>query len=255
MADNGASMEGSSFLDRKRRGGKSIWEWMQVLIVPLAIALVTIAFSIAQNWSLQRVENQRAQDAALQAYIDQISNLLLEKDLRSADLGDTASVVARARTLTVLRRLDPVGKGDVVRFLIEAQLVSSAPGHPPVISLNDADLEDARLWGVNLPGAELADADLSGAYLLQAILPNAILVGAELRAANLRSANLMGTELAGADLRNADLSGAALHNAVLAGVDFRNANLNGATGITNEELEKQTNQLEGATMPDGSKHP
>jgi hypothetical protein len=74
-------------LDRKRRGDKSIWEWMEVFIVLFAIALFTIVFSVVQCCSQQQIESQRAQDAALQAYLDQMSRLLLEKDLRNSEEG------------------------------------------------------------------------------------------------------------------------------------------------------------------------
>ena len=74
-------------LDRNRRGDKSIWEWMEVFIVLFAIALFTIVFSVVQCCSQQQIESQRAQDAALQAYLDQMSRLLLEKDLRNSEEG------------------------------------------------------------------------------------------------------------------------------------------------------------------------
>jgi hypothetical protein len=58
--------------------------------------------------------------------------------------------------------------------------------------------------------------------------------------ADLSEANLSYVDLRGADLREADLSG---------------ADLNGAIGVTKEQLDQQAESVEGATMPDGSKHP
>ena len=82
-------------LDRKRRGDKSIWEWMEVFIVLFAIALFTTVFSVVQCCSQQQIESQRAQDAALQAYLDQMSRLLLEKDLRNSERGARCEPVPR----------------------------------------------------------------------------------------------------------------------------------------------------------------
>src|SRR5215212_9992213 len=64
-----------------------------------------------------------------------------------------------------------------------------------------------------------------------------------------RGINLSKTILGGADLREDDLSRANLSRADLTGADLR-----GAQGITNEVLESQARSLEGAIMPDGSKH-
>ena len=66
--------------------------------------------------------------------------------------------VARARTLTALRGLDPDRKGFLLRFLYEAGPISV---ENPII-----DLSDASLNGANLNGS----ADLSRAYLSGAIV-------------------------------------------------------------------------------------
>jgi len=244
-------------------------DWLQLLLVPVVLTVGGFWFSLQQDSRQQAIEDQRAQDTALQAYLDQMSHLLLDKDLRSAEPFDNASVVARARTLTVLRRLDPVRKGEVVRFLIEAKLVAQERDRAlPVISLKDADLSGARLWSVTLSGADLNNADLQGAFLLQAILPDAQLMQANLSNANLRSTNLSGAQLSSANLSNADLRGAWLvaepsdplvhganhpRNADLTGADLSGADLEDAR-VTKFQLE-QARSLEGATMPDGSEHP
>ena len=61
-----------------------------------------------------------------------------------------------------------------------------------------------------------------------------------MRYADLREAQLIETDLSGADLLRADLG---------------YARLDGAKGVTEEQLKEQAKTLEGATMPDGSKHP
>ena len=73
---------------------------------------------------------------------------------------------------------------------------------------------------------------------------------AELDKADLSDADLSGADLKGAFLRETDLKGTNLSDADLSG-----ANLKDATGITSDELERQTTFLKGAIMPDGTKHP
>jgi len=51
------------------------------------------------------IADRRAQDEALQAYLEQIGQLLLDKDrpLRQSKEGDEVRMLTRARTLTVYR--------------------------------------------------------------------------------------------------------------------------------------------------------
>jgi uncharacterized protein YjbI with pentapeptide repeats len=171
-----------------------------------------------------------------------MGNLLLEKDLRTSKEDSEVRTLARARTLTVLARMDPGRRQDVMQFLVEAELVQEVEGREPIIGLGGVQLRDVELVETDLRGA-----DLRGAYLAWTKLS-----GANLRSASLNSAAPFGrgkTDLIYAKLIDADLSYADLRYARL-----MNANLRGARGITNEELERQAYTLEGATMPNGQKY-
>jgi uncharacterized protein YjbI with pentapeptide repeats len=253
--------------DRKSRWGlqgKTVWDWLQLLIVPLMLALITVVFTWQQNVrqneledqrvrEAQKIENrraaaerelaeERAQDEALQAYLDQMSTLMLEKDLRNSGTDSEVSTLARARTLSVLRRVDTSHKDEIMQFLLEAGLVQQEKyfreGAPvyrgPVILLHGANLGDTDLEFASLFMAVLTEADLSGA--------------------NLRRALLQGAHLYRADLTNAKLIQADLTNVNLIEADLSGADLSDAEGITNEELEQQSSSLEGATMPNGQKY-
>ena len=62
-------------------------------------------------------DNQR--EAALQAYLDKMSELLLEKKLRNSAEEDEVRKIARVRTLTLLPRLDAIRKRSILQFLYE----------------------------------------------------------------------------------------------------------------------------------------
>jgi hypothetical protein len=90
-------------------GGKTVWDWLQLLVVPHMLALITVVFTWQQNVSqnqledqrarqAQKIENQRAEAEALQAYLDQMSMLLLEKNLRDSEEESEVRTLARART-------------------------------------------------------------------------------------------------------------------------------------------------------------
>jgi uncharacterized protein YjbI with pentapeptide repeats len=238
--------------------GITLWDWIKLLVVPAAIAAASLWFN-RQQQERQRADDQRqqeraleiadqrAQDEALQAYLDQMSHMLTNKErpLRRAQPGDDLSVVARARTLTVLRRLDDKRKGSVVQFLYESGLINK--------DRRILDLSKVDLFMADLRTAKLSEANLHGVYLAKANLINAFLVKADLSGAYLIQAKLIDADLSGANLsdawlRHADLSGANLSDAWL-----RHANLSSATGLTDEQLD-QAQTLEGATMPNGQKY-
>jgi uncharacterized protein YjbI with pentapeptide repeats len=216
---------------------RTLWDWLQLLIIPTVLAGGTIWFNRRQQQRDQQRAEQRAQDDALQAYLDQMSQLLADKErpLSSAQLGDDLSTMARARTLTALTRLDGERKRSVLQFLFEAELIYKhhsrlnesglIKSQYPIVSLSQADLSGAELSGANLIGAYLGEADLSGADLSWASLFEAVLGGANLSKANLRSAWMDNAVLPGANLSMANLSGAGLVEAVLGAVDLSGANL------------------------------
>jgi hypothetical protein len=275
--------------------GKTVWDWMALLIVPLVLVVIGLVFTLLQDARQQEIEDrraqqaqkiedqraqaerelaeQRAQDEALQAYLSQMGDLLLERDLRTSEKDSEVRTLARARTLTVLERLGPSRKRALIQFLTEADLVlgleegvpliSSMPDlykigaferRQPSITLNGANLSDADLYNTDLQGAHLSEANLSGAdlgyaYLSYADLSYCNLVGADLSYAHLLFTNLNKADLSGADLSYADLSNAHLSNAHLRGAD-----LSDAWGVSNKQLRRASSSLKGATMPNGQKY-
>jgi uncharacterized protein YjbI with pentapeptide repeats len=220
--------------------GMTVRDWLQLLIVPLALVVIGFWFTMQQDARQQQLAEQRAQDEALQAYLDQMSNLLLEEDLRASEEDSEVRTLARARTLTVLERLDPSRKRAVVQFLVETELVQGVEETAPIINLGGADLSGgvylrgADLSFATLRGANLSEANLSEANLRGANLYDAGLRGADLGGANLSEANLVVAELRDvnllpyADLRGADLSDAELSDADLSTAHLSNADLSSA---------------------------
>jgi uncharacterized protein YjbI with pentapeptide repeats len=274
------------------QSAKNLWDWLG-LLATLAIPVV-VGFGVAwfttqqgKGSAAQNTDNQR--ENALQAYIDKMSELLLEKNLRGSAEDDEVRTIARVRTLTVLHGLDAIRKTSVLQFLHESGLVDK---NKRIIDLSTANLSSSKLGMVNLSRANLSRANFSTAYLgwanfsetdlSETNLSLANLAGAALSGANLSGIKLWNANLSGADFSGADFSGIALVwadideaklrgvplsktyltssdwvkclRANLSGVDLSGANLKDAIGITTEELEKQAASLKGATMPGGSKH-
>ena len=265
--------------------GMTVRNWLELLVVPLVLLGIGLLFQIQQNEveerrleAEQHIEEQRAQDEALQTYLEQIGQMLLDKDrpLRQSKEGDEVQLLARARTVTILRRLDSARNRDILQFLREARLVPSNKYEiqEHIVRLDNSNLSKADLRGANLDSFDLHGTDLSGADLRDArlpwsYLPYAKLNGADLRGAYLRGdpdqsgdADLSDADLSDANLSEADLSydnlssanlqGANLTDAVFRGTNLSNANLSNAK-VTSEQL-AEAKSLEGATMPNGQKY-
>jgi hypothetical protein len=217
---------------------------LSALAIPVVLAAAGLWFTAQQDTRQQNIEDQRAQqaqkienqraeaerklaeqqaqDEALQAYLDQMSQLMLERKLLEAEPGDPVYTLAQARTSTAILRLDAEHNESVTRFLIDSGLAVRGKASPRLLSRitwSHAALSDASLLNADLSDADLSYADLS-------------------------LADLYGADLSGADLSGAHLSGANLDE----------ADLSGAEGITNQELEQQAWSLKGATMPNGQKY-
>lgn len=256
--------------ERTGFGDKTVWDWMQLLIVPVMLALGAFFFNYEQHrrqldTEEQRAANQvaaddlRAQEERLQAYLEDMARLLIDEDLLSSAEDAEPRFLARARTLAVLREAGDDQKQVIVSFLAESGLAGSRNGAVPVVSLANTNLAGADLHTVDyMEGADLTEADLSNTWVPQelngAILTGAELDGADLPEGILRSAYLSGADLSNAILERADLTDANLTDADLTGADLTGADLTDVEGITAEELEEQAASLEGATMPDGTIH-
>jgi pentapeptide repeat protein len=149
--------------------GKTAWDWLGLLLVPVVILGATGALVYfgeqAENQraeALLQIEDDRVEQSVLQSYIQDMTELLLDKGLATA--GPTLPVrrIARSSTLTAIRQLDGDRKGILLQFLYESNLIQRR-GFAPIISLRRADLRDANLRGARLSGTYLERADLTNA--------------------------------------------------------------------------------------------
>ena len=188
---------------------KSLWDWIDLLGVPVAVAIIAGLFALAAQrvGERARVERELATDRAreeiLQTFFDRITSLILENGLRESEEDSPERAVARARTQAALRTLDGPRKGILVRFLYESKLIVKGQA---VISLELADLTYS-----DLSGADLTDSDL--------------------RSANLRGADFKYANLQGADLRNAVVT----YEQLAYARDLVGASLSDDVEITEEE--------------------
>lgn len=217
--------------------GKTLWDFADLAIVPILVALVAYYLNQNQKRIEQVATTERSQETELQNYLDRMTELLLrEKPYDDQEELETRNVVVRARTLSVLKNLDPLRKASVLRFLFESKLlnvvtdadfsrVSMSNGILPGAYLFKANFNFANLSFANLEKSILSDCSFYSADLSFGRFNRADLTFAKLRDADLSGANLIDANLADADLTNAKLRGADLTNASLIGADFTDVNL------------------------------
>ena len=255
---------------------KTLWDWMQLLVVPAVLALLVFWLnksqkdtelkiaemrrieereSAEQRANVDReIERNRQQQKALEDYLDRMTDLLLKNKLRESSPSDEIRSIARTRTLTILRSLDGARKSQLIQFLYESSLIGRLNEQgflEPILDLSFADLhqivfEYANLSGICLPKANIRNTKFQGATLVGANFYNADLDDsdfswAKLRGANLHAGlkriNLASASLDQANLENADLTGAKLWH-----TSFKGANLRYAC------FRNQINDLESATL-------
>lgn len=238
--------------------GRTLWDWLNLLIVPIVLAIGGYLFSRAERKAEREIADHRTKtdreiaddrlkETALQGYLDRMTELMLDKGLRTSKPEDEVRNLVRARTLTVLRTLDGKRKGVLLRFLHESVLIQRVEATvgtygenvlcPAIVDLQGADLCLADLCRASLVGDDLNGVDLSCANVH----------GADLSRVDLTGANLSEADLREAYMHEVDLSGANLHQVDLSGADLREAR------VTDEQLSKAAS-LRIATLPNGAIH-
>ena len=166
-------------------------------------------------------ERDSRQENALQDYLDDMSQLIIDKNLVESMPDDIVRQVAQARTLSVLPKLDGNRKGEVLEFLYNTKLIVK----PAIIDLANVNLNQVNLRQAYLVGADLSEANLENAILRRATLDQADLTEANLYQADLSLANLCQTDLTNAFLGEATLIRVGFRPAIIHGTSFYSADL------------------------------
>jgi hypothetical protein len=186
--------------------GKTLWDWLQLLIIPAVLAIGGFAFNHTSSRNAQRTATDNQREAALQSWIDTLSELFLKVHLGELKLEDKAvREIARVHSLSVLQRLDGTRKGRVIYYLY---MVGAIDKNKRIVDLQEANLSGTNLSGTNLSGANLSGTNLSGANLSGARLSEADLSNTNLNAANLKGA--IGVTVEELEKQAASLKGATL---------------------------------------------
>lgn len=198
---------------------KTLWDWMDLFIIPLFLA----GGAFFLNRSEREIERQATESRA---------KLEREIEIDRQQAEALQSYLDRMANLLLNEKLRTT-KNKEVRNVAKIQTLTVLQGlngkrkRMVLFFLREAELILKDKLIIELGGADFSGADLSNF--------------------GLADVNLNGVDLSKTNLSHAYLGGATLHYANLSGADLSSAK------ITNEQLETVMS-LNGAIMPDGTKH-
>jgi len=240
---------------------KTFWDWMQLLIVPAALAIASFLFARAEHRREKAAEQQKTEAerqeseqktqwerhfAQQQAIIERsLTKWRLETEMKQKEEFQRETLLQayfdRMEILLVEKALRRSELGDEVRMIARVRTLTTLQRLDlerktevfwflyESCLLGDqngeriVDVSDADWNSINLNGAHLEQIDLRDINLSHAYLRDADLAGANLEDAILCQADLQGANLRGAKMQNADLTHANLMGADLAGADLQGA--------------------------------
>jgi uncharacterized protein YjbI with pentapeptide repeats len=245
--------------------GKKAWDLLELLIVPIVLAVGATLFSQYQRNTEIQIETERQRESALQSYIDRIKDLVLElytsdidntdeKSDETPEVFEAIGNIAAAYTRATLQQLDAKRKGMLIEFLYDTHLIGwaepiSDQEYVPLIYLGEsADLSGLTVNAPALRGIHLSFTNLSNSKLLGLDLFKAHLTGS-----NMSNSYFSGVNFWGAEMGGVNFSGVKIGDSVVMGkAELRYAN------VKNADLRKahlDDTNLEGTRYNSKTKFP
>jgi uncharacterized protein YjbI with pentapeptide repeats len=210
----------------REQSPKTFWDLLNLFSV-LGIPLAVYLFQIGAQ---EKAENDLC-EAALQQYIDRISDALVDTQRKaqifSPNPGNCNELdVIRVRTITTLRRVESNTERyhRVFEFLRDTELLT-------ILFKKAKALKNIHFSNLDLSDIDFSDAVLQKLNFSGAILENATFINADLKSANFYKTNLQSTDFTQAILKGSDLSWADLSGAKLIKADLEGAKLLHVRGL------------------------
>ena len=222
-------------------------QFISALLLPLVLGVFTAVITIQQqntareqrNQDRNAAENQRHEDQmaakqlrelegslsenrykddAFDAYIKEIGQILTNNN-GSLTSNLVAATFARAKTLTIFRRLDAKRNIQIIRFLYEAGQLGEKD------NLSSLDLSTAELHEIDFHYLAINKKKLNDLSLAGVFLRNTTFTCIEIDRANFSSTQLDNVSFSLAQLENVDFTFATFNNANFSSAELGNVNL------------------------------
>ena len=169
--------------------GKKLWDWLDLLLVPLMLALGIALIEVAEGRREEYNLDEQYRQQLLRDYFNDLKTLVFDGNtfdtLLKAKSYDSRKELLGSRTIALLEILeeDKSRKEQVIRFVGNA-------GLSRIIPIRRANLTALDLSYVDLSGADLRTSKLNGTNLEGANLKEAYLCTADLSKANFEGTDL-----------------------------------------------------------------
>lgn len=244
----------SGALARDQRG-KTLWDWLELLVIPAVLAIAALFFNRQQRKNELRIAIKNRRSDLKIAEERRKSDLAIEDERRKSDLAISEERNQEAVLQNFFDKMNDLiiekGLMEVGRLREQAIIQAHSEGNPePNEAANgivlpnglQATWDMARIRTVtalrqldtprrNIIFQFLRDASLASFVLVNASLIKVNLVGTLMDDINLKGTRISDAKLTNARLVMADLSGSDLSGTDLSGTNLTGANLSGAVLI------------------------
>lgn len=233
------------------QAARTVWDWIGLVGVGSAIALAGWIIARKQQDRERAAALEQAQDQALQAYLDQMSNLLVDHGLAKEEHEDPAEstirrAIAQVSTIPVVQKVTAFFGSNGAMNQQEGFVDGESDDHLRKVAqartiaiLLGLDGEHKRRPLKLVYELGLINKGDSVIHLNNAGLDHASLSELSLRRANLRRADFRASDLSGSDLSAADLSLADMRGTDLRRVNLRHSNLRSANFLPYDERDPE----------------
>lgn len=224
---------GESEVDATKVPAKTLWDWLDLLIIPMVVVIIGGLFSEIEKEKSKKREEERSQNEILESFLQTMTDLIIQYKLQNTPTSQT-SAIARARINIATNNLNGERKGQVLQFLYESDLINLNPK----LSLLGANMKKAVLDEI-----VLGKSEIKGIYFNQASIKNVNLDGAILTGCDFSEANFSNSSLKNVDLSYSNLTKAKLINLDLTTVNFEGADLTKANLKGSKILKEQLDNI------------
>jgi uncharacterized protein YjbI with pentapeptide repeats len=245
--------------------GKTLWDWLGLLIVP--ILLTVLAISVSDTLKKREIEIGRLdnQNKVIQDYHLLVTKIIEQYDIKIIS-GPSKSLL-RARTLAIISIINKKQKAALMQFIVEAGLlqhnnlfldlesfdlsgISWLPGNYEYINLNGTNMSNSFIQNCSFRESKLSSALLCNSILYEVAFTNSdlcytdlsntkitkgIFIGARLIESKLMDSIIEESDFVGAIFRDANLRGAKILGTKLLKAIFTNADLS-FTNLSKSDL-------------------